>query len=73
MADNKRLRIAVTGYGAIGKRVVYYAYMVDNQAIVIPENIDAVRALSGFETEACASIRKTDAALGVHGGRCAEF
>ena len=46
----------------------YYAYMVDNQAIVIPETIDAVRALSGREPEAEASIRRTDAALGIRGG-----
>ncbi|MGE0160818.1 MAG: type II glyceraldehyde-3-phosphate dehydrogenase [Gemmatimonadales bacterium] len=47
---------------------LYYAYMVDNQAIVIPETIDAVRALSGTEPSAEASIRMTDAALGVRGG-----
>lgn len=44
---------------------LYYAYMVDNQAIVIPETIDAVRALSGTEPDATASIRKTDRALGI--------
>ncbi len=49
-------------------RELYYAYMVDNQAIVIPETIDAVRALSGSEPDAAASIRKTDEALGVRGG-----
>lgn len=46
---------------------LYYAYMVDNQAIVIPETIDAVRALSGREPEARASIRMTDQALGIGG------
>ena len=44
---------------------LFYAYMVDNQAIVIPETIDAVRALAGHEPEASASIRRTDAALGI--------
>ena len=44
---------------------LFYAYMVDNQAIVIPETIDAVRALAGHEPEAAASIRRTDAALGI--------
>lgn len=43
----------------------FYSYMVDNQAIVIPETIDAIRALSGCEPEAEASIAKTDATLGV--------
>jgi glyceraldehyde-3-phosphate dehydrogenase (NAD(P)) len=36
--------------------------MVDNQAIVIPETIDAIRALAGAEQEADASIAKTNAA-----------
>lgn len=46
---------------------LFYAYMVDNQAIVIPETIDAIRALSGRETDPAASIRKTDAALEIGG------
>jgi glyceraldehyde-3-phosphate dehydrogenase (NAD(P)) len=44
---------------------LFYAYMVDNQAIVIPETIDAIRALAGAEQEADASIAKTNAALGI--------
>jgi glyceraldehyde-3-phosphate dehydrogenase (NAD(P)) len=43
----------------------FYAYMVDNQAIVIPETIDAIRALTGQEGNANASIAKTNAALGI--------
>jgi glyceraldehyde-3-phosphate dehydrogenase (NAD(P)) len=43
----------------------FYAYMVDNQAIVIPETIDAIRALTGRETTAAASMAKTNAALGI--------
>ncbi|WP_262031337.1 type II glyceraldehyde-3-phosphate dehydrogenase [Microvirga sp. Mcv34] len=46
---------------------LFYAYMVDNQAIVIPETVDAVRALTGGEPDALASIRRTDAALGIGG------
>lgn len=44
---------------------LFYAYMVDNQAIVIPETIDAIRALSGRETDAEASIRKSNESLGI--------
>ena len=44
---------------------LFYAYMVDNQAIVIPETIDAIRALSGIEREPAASIARTNASLGV--------
>ena len=42
-----------------------YAYMVDNQAIVIPETIDAIRALTGIVRNASESIVKTNAALGI--------
>ena len=43
----------------------FYAYIVDNQAIVIPETIDAIRALTGRETEGAVSMQKTDASLGI--------
>lgn len=43
---------------------LFYTYSVDNQAIVIPETIDAVRALMGTST-AADSIGLTDASLGV--------
>ena len=44
---------------------LFYAYMVDNQAIVVPETIDAIRALTKAESDAGASIGKTDAAMGI--------
>ena len=44
---------------------LFYAYMVDNQAIVIPETIDAIRALTGTEHDGAASIARTNASLGV--------
>jgi glyceraldehyde-3-phosphate dehydrogenase (NAD(P)) len=44
---------------------VFYAYMVDNQAIVIPETIDAIRALTGSVQEASESIARTNASLGI--------
>lgn len=47
---------------------LFYAYMVDNQAIVIPETIDAVRALSGREPDAHASIARTNKTMGISGG-----
>lgn len=46
---------------------LYYAYQVFNQAIVVPETIDAIRALTGLEAEGARSIAKTDRALGVVG------
>jgi glyceraldehyde-3-phosphate dehydrogenase (NAD(P)) len=44
---------------------LYYAYMVDNQAIVIPETIDAIRALTGLSADGEESIGRTDASLGI--------
>jgi glyceraldehyde-3-phosphate dehydrogenase (NAD(P)) len=45
---------------------LFYAYVVDNQAIVIPETIDAIRALTGIETDGALSISKTNESLGIH-------
>jgi len=44
---------------------LFYAYMVDNQAIVVPETIDAIRALTGAEPDAETSIRDTNDSLGI--------
>ncbi len=43
----------------------YYTYQVDNEAIVVPENIDAVRALAGRVRDGAESIRITDESLGM--------
>jgi glyceraldehyde-3-phosphate dehydrogenase (NAD(P)) len=43
----------------------FYAYMVDNQAIVIPETIDAIRALTSREHDPNVSMTKTNTALGI--------
>jgi glyceraldehyde-3-phosphate dehydrogenase (NAD(P)) len=44
---------------------LFYAYMVDNQAIVIPETVDAIRSLTGTVEDSRESIAMTDAALGI--------
>lgn len=44
---------------------LFYAYVVDNQAIVIPETIDAIRALTGIESSAERSIAVTNKSLGI--------
>ncbi len=46
-------------------REAFYTYQVDNQAIVVPEVVDAIRALASDQDDATASIDRTDAALGV--------
>jgi glyceraldehyde-3-phosphate dehydrogenase (NAD(P)) len=44
---------------------LFYNYQVYNQAIVVPETVDAIRALTGIEKDGMKSITKTDQALGV--------
>ena len=44
---------------------LFYGYMVDNQAIVIPETVDAIRALVGQVRDPHESFAKTNAALGI--------
>lgn len=44
---------------------LFLAYVVDNQAIVIPETIDAIRALTGIERDPAKSILKTNQSLGI--------
>ena len=50
---------------AVDEREVYLTYQVHNEAIVIPETIDCIRAMTGIERDAATSIAKTDAALGI--------
>jgi glyceraldehyde-3-phosphate dehydrogenase (NAD(P)) len=47
-----------------GKDASFY-YQVHNEAIVIPENIDAIRVLSGIEKDPKASIARTNTSLGI--------
>lgn len=49
---------------AVDDREVYLTYQVHNEAIVIPENIDAIRALTGF-ADGEASIEATNHSLGI--------
>lgn len=44
---------------------LFYNYQVYNQAIVVPETVDAIRALTGIEKDGLKSIAKTDKAMGL--------
>lgn len=50
---------------AADDREVYLTFQVHNEAIVVPETVDCIRALTGIEPDAEASIARTDAALGI--------
>ncbi|HWB64240.1 MAG TPA: type II glyceraldehyde-3-phosphate dehydrogenase [Chitinophagales bacterium] len=45
-----------------------FNYQVYNQAIVVPETVDAVRALTGIEKNGAASVAKTNKAMGIMQG-----
>ena len=49
---------------AVQGNELFYCYMVDNQAIVIPETIDAIRALAGTAS-AVDSMQITNGTLGI--------
>ena len=46
-------------------RELYITFQVHNEAITIPESIDAVRAMTGLEQDAARSIEKTNRSLGI--------
>ena len=50
---------------AVDNGEIYLTYQVHNEAITIPENIDAIRALAGIEKNGSQSIKKTDQSLGI--------
>ncbi|MFH1480532.1 MAG: type II glyceraldehyde-3-phosphate dehydrogenase [Pseudomonadota bacterium] len=50
---------------AVDSGEIYLTYQVHNEAITIPENIDAIRALTAIERDGARSIQKTDKSLGI--------
>ena len=50
---------------AVDEREIYLTFQVANEAIVVPETIDCIRALTGIETVGAKSIAKTNAAMGI--------
>jgi glyceraldehyde-3-phosphate dehydrogenase (NAD(P)) len=50
---------------AVQGREAFYAYQVFNEAVVVPETVDAIRALVGRVTDGAASMTLTDRALGL--------
>lgn len=50
---------------AVSGREIFLTYQVHNEAIVTPENVDAIRAVTGTEPDPTRSITLTDETLGV--------
>jgi len=44
---------------------LYYMQAVHQESIVVPENVDAIRAVTGLEREAARSISLTNKTLGL--------
>ena len=44
---------------------IYLMFQVHNESITVPENIDAIRSVTGIETDGMKSIEKTDHAMGI--------
>ena len=50
---------------AADERELYLSFQVHNEAITIPESVDAIRALTGIETDANRSVEKTNRSMGI--------
>lgn len=50
---------------AADERELYLTFQVHNEAITIPESVDAIRALSGIEKDGARSIAKTNQSMGI--------
>ncbi|MEM0480808.1 MAG: type II glyceraldehyde-3-phosphate dehydrogenase [Candidatus Aenigmatarchaeota archaeon] len=49
----------------VDKNRIRYMQVVHQEAVVIPENVDAVRAITGIEKDKWKSIKKTNESLGI--------
>jgi glyceraldehyde-3-phosphate dehydrogenase (NAD(P)) len=50
---------------AVDDTDLYLIYQVHNEAVTVPEIVDAIRALTGIEPDAARSIEKTNRAMGI--------
>jgi glyceraldehyde-3-phosphate dehydrogenase (NAD(P)) len=50
---------------AVDDTDIYLAYQVHNEAVTVPEIVDAIRALTGVERDAMRSIEKTNRSMGI--------
>ena len=50
---------------AVDQGEIYMVFQVHNEAITVPEIVDAIRAMTGIESDGARSIEKTDRAMGI--------
>src|SRR2546422_3059493 len=63
-ADLYEIAVWEDGVHVVGN-TLYYFQAVHQESDVVPENIDAIRAMLGLEKDARASMTKTDQSLGI--------
>jgi len=63
-ADLFEIAVWEDGAHVVGKTLYYYQ-AIHQESDVVPENIDAIRAMFGIESDGARSIVKTDKALGI--------
>jgi len=62
--DLNQIAVWKDGVHAFGKKLYYYQ-AIHQESDVIPENIDAIRAMFNIESDNMKSIFKTNKALGI--------
>ena len=50
---------------AVSEDEIYLVFQVHNEAVTIPETVDAIRAMTGIETDGKKSMEKTDRSMGI--------
>lgn len=50
---------------AVEPREIYLVFQVHNEAVTIPEVVDAIRAMTGIEADGMKSIEKTNRSMGI--------
>jgi glyceraldehyde-3-phosphate dehydrogenase (NAD(P)) len=66
-SDLYEIAVWEDGVHVVNDKQLYYFQAVHQESDVVPENIDAIRAMMKLEKDAKKSIEKTDKALGITG------
>ena len=63
--DLNQIAVWKDGVHSFGKKLYYYQ-AIHQESDVVPENIDAIRAMCNIEKDAAKSVEKTNKALGIN-------
>ena len=64
-SDLYEIAVWQDGVHVVDGRHLYYFQAVHQESDVVPENVDAIRAITGLEKDARKSMEKTDRSLGI--------